>query len=178
MIRTRSHAARSRTLRSTTRLVLAGKGSTDYRSGTLVVCVLICLLVVSSLIGTATHSSLRLRRGIRMEHQMIQTELLLDAGILRAAKQLQISEDYQGETWQPSSEHVGFVAPLVEIRVTNQDDSATRSVEVIAQLGSPLENLERSNVSQTRRSRTFSIQLPDNSPSPATSQDSDSPSVE
>ena len=103
---------------------------------------------------------------------MRQTELLLDAGILRAAKQLRRSSDYRGETWRPSRESVGFESPLVETQGTSGDDPETRQVEVVAELGAPLSDLQRTNASHTRRSHTFSI------PVTADSQDSDPSSVE
>lgn len=142
------------------------------RQGTLVVCVLVCLLVVASLAGATTHAALRWRRSIRLDRQMLQTELLLDAGILRAAKQLRSSADYRGETWRPSRESVGFESPMVEIQVTRRDDPATHQVKVVAQLGTPLSELQRTISSHTRRSHTFSV------PIAADSQDSDPSSVE
>lgn len=140
--------------------------------GTLVVCVLVCLLVVASLAGATTHAALRWRRSIRLDRQLQQTELLLDAGILRAVKQLRRSEDYRGETWRPRRESVGFDSPMVEIQVTSGDDPVNRQVEVVAQLGAPLSDLPRTIASPTRRSHTFSV------PIAADSQDSEPSSVE
>ena len=142
------------------------------RRGTLVVCVLVCLLVVGSLAGATTHAALRFRRSLRLERQLHQTELLLDAGILRAAKQLRRSSDYRGETWRPSRETVGFDSPLVEIQVSEGDDPSTRQVKVIAELGAPLSDLQRTNASHTRRSHLFTVLIT------ADSQDSNPSSVE
>ena len=142
------------------------------RSGTLVVCVVVCLLVATSLAAATTHAALRWRRSLRMEHQMRQTELLLDAGILRAARQLRRSIDYRGETWRPRRSTVGFESPVVEIRVIEAEDPRARQVEVLAQLGSPLADLQRSNPSQTNRSHKFLFMAATDS------QDTDSSSVE
>lgn len=142
------------------------------RHGTLVVCVLVCLLVAASLMGAATLNALRTRRSLRLELQMRQTELLLDAGVLRAAKQLQRSDDYQGETWQPSRDRVGFDSPTVTIDVQREPGSNLVQVQVVAQLGSPPQGLERANPSGTRRSHQFTTELPQ---SP---QDNESPSLE
>ena len=73
------------------------------RSAALLICVLVCLLVASSIVMATTHTALRERRNVRIEHQMLQTQLLLDAGILRAAAQLRSSPRYEGETWQPKA---------------------------------------------------------------------------
>ena len=142
------------------------------RRGTLVVCVVVCLLVATSLAAATTHAALRWRRSLRMEHQMRQTELLLDAGILRASRQLRRSIDYRGETWRPRRSTVGFESPVVEIRVIEAEDPRARQVEVLAQLGSPLADLQRSNPSQTNRSHKFLFMAATDS------QDTDSSSVE
>jgi hypothetical protein len=107
-----------------------------------------------------------------MEHQMRQTEFLLDAGILRAARQLRRSSDYRGETWRPRSSTVGFESPVVEIRVSEGEDPRARQVEVLAQVGSPLADLRRSNPSQTSRSYEFTFEAASDS------QNTDSSSVE
>lgn len=138
----------------------------------MVVGVLVCLLVAGSLAGATTHAAIRWRRSIRLEHQMLQTELLLDAGILRAAKQLRLSDDYTGETWRPSRDSVGFDSPVVQIQVTSGSESETRNVKVVAELGTPLSEIATTNVSHTRRSYTFSV------PVAAVPQDSDSLRVE
>ena len=142
------------------------------RRGTLVVCVLICLLITGSLAAATTHAALRWRRSIRLEQQLRQTELLLDAGILRAAMQLRSSTDYRGETWRPSRESVGFESPVVEIKVTDGDGPASRQVEIVAELGATLSEIARTNPSHTRRSHTFSVVVAD------TPSNSDSSSVE
>ena len=143
------------------------------RQATLTICGLVCLLVAASLAGATTHAALRWRRSMRIHHQLRQTELLLDAGILRAAKQIRRSADYLGETWRPSQASVGFESPRVEIRVQPGDAPQTRLVEVIAELGSPLSDLERSNVSHTRRSHRFSVSV-DGDSQESDSQESDS----
>ena len=128
------------------------------RSGALLICVLVCLLVSSAMVTATTLSALQSRRNVRLQHQMRQTELLLDAGVLRAASQLQRSNQYQGETWRPNSEWIRFDDPLVEIqilRVETTDDS-TR-VEVVATLGAQGAP-RRSHAWLTKRTHTFSIQ--------------------
>ena len=126
--------------------------------GALLICVLVCLLVASAMVTATTRSALQSRRNVRLQHQMRQTELLLEAGVLRAASQLQRSDRYQGETWRPESGLIRFEDPLVEIRVRGvaKTNDSTR-VEVVATLrtqGDP----KRGNASLTKRSHTFSIQ--------------------
>lgn len=135
--------------------------NTDHasRRGTVVVCVLACMLVAASLAAATTHAALRWRRSIRIDHQMRQTELLLDAGILRAAKQLRANPDYQGETWRLSVDSIGFESTAVEIRVNPDDDPQGRRVDVVASIGATGDSPKRTNQSQTRRSHTYSTQV-------------------
>ena len=131
------------------------------RRGALVVCVLVCLLVASAIVTATTRMALRSRRDVRTEHQMRQTLLMLDAGILRAARRVQASPDYQGESWRPTAAITSFEGAKVEIRVTvdeQQDD--TRRVEVTASLGVAVEDARQKTASLTRRSHTFPIKIP------------------
>ena len=69
--------------------------------GTVIVCVLACLVITSALIATTLQTVLRDRLEVRLEQQLRQTELLCEAGVLRAARQFSLSSDYAGETWTP-----------------------------------------------------------------------------
>jgi hypothetical protein len=136
------------------------------RDGALLICVLVCLLVASAMVTATTRSALQSRRNVRLQHQMRQTELLLDAGVLRAASQLQLSDDYEGETWRPNGAIGRFGNPLVEIRISaGEKKGDSRHVEVIASLGIP-DDPQQINASLTRRTHTFSIELSNISPTP------------
>ena len=105
-------------------------------SGALLICVLVCMLVASAMVTATTRSALQARRDIRLQHQMRQTELLLDAGILRAASQIQQSNQYEGETWRPKEALSRFDNPSVEIRISSDEKKDnSRHVEVIASIG-------------------------------------------
>ena len=139
------------------------------RGGALLICVLVCLLVASAMVTATTRSALQARRNVRLQRQMRQTELLLDAGVLRAARQLQLSGEYEGETWRPKDALDRFDNPLVEIRISagEKKDNSSR-VEVIAILGIP-DDPQQINATLTRRTHTFSIELSDISPTPKSS---------
>lgn len=68
------------------------------RSGTVLLVVLVCMVVTTSIVLGAVQSSLRHRRQLRQDIQMEQTRWLLDAGIGRAISQLERDADYDGET--------------------------------------------------------------------------------
>lgn len=119
--------------------------------GTMMVCTLVCLLVAVALITTSLQHSLRGRREVRVQNQMLQTEFLLDAGITRAIKQLKANADYTGETWRPAAIDQSD-NPLVEIVV------ADGRVNVNASLGEPVHEGQQLIASQTKRSYSFPLQ--------------------
>jgi hypothetical protein len=131
-------------------------GSFHARPGALLVCVLVCLLVASALVTTMLRHTLRSRREVRVNHQRIQTEFLLDAGILRAARQLKKSPEYVGESWQPSGAIDRFPNAMVEIEVASSEaDSALSEVRVTASLGVALQDAQTSAASRTQRTYVF-----------------------
>ena len=139
------------------------------RRGTLVVCVLVCLLVASSMVVATTQSALRTRRECRTQQQLRQTELLLDAGIRRAIAQLNANEDYEDEEWTPPS--ISGLTPLVRIQVERESDRPT--VQVVASLGIRESSGAFRAATKTQRSLTF--QLPTEQPrSPADSSNTTS----
>lgn len=139
------------------------------RRGTLVVCVLVCLLVASSMVVATTQSALRRRRECRIQQQLRQTELLLDAGIRRSIAQMNASNEYEGEEWTPPS--ISGLTPLVRIQVKRDSDRPT--VQVIALLGILDPSGTYHVATKTQRSLTF--QLPTEKPtSPADSSNSTS----
>ena len=137
------------------------------RGAALLVVVLTCLLVVSGIARAMTHNTIRCRRAARTELQMRQTELLLDAGILRAARQLNVDPEYHGESWQPGSAFDQFGQPRVEIRVSaNPSDAPMRMIVVVASFSKTGADEVGSDASLTRRSHTFSVK-------PSTSSDAE-----
>jgi hypothetical protein len=130
------------------------------RGGIVVVCALVCLLVASAIVMAMTQSALRWQRHVRLSHQMQQTDLLLDAGLLRAATQLKRSADYQGESWRPAAALDGFDRVEVAIRIdADPQDPQRRQVHVTATLGSGDGSAAGSR--PTRRSHPFSFRLSD-----------------
>lgn len=141
------------------------------RAGTLLVGVLVCLLVASTMVAATTQLALRFRREVRVTEQMRQTELLLEAGVLRAARQLQRSADYAGERWLPGAAIDRFAGAEVEIRIAaDPQQDAVRRVEVIASLGS--DGTQGSLASRTRRSHAFPFRVASAAPT------SDAPNTE
>ena len=107
------------------------------RSAVVLVCVLACLAVVSAILLMTCKSAIAARRETKLRVQLQQTELLLDAGILRAAEQLRNSDDYAGETWKPTQAFSNYESPIVEIAINVQPDrdgNPLRNITVVAKL--------------------------------------------
>lgn len=123
------------------------------RSGVLAVFVLACLVVAAALMAITVEVAIRARRQTRLEHQMVQTEWLLDAGIRRATVKLRNQPEFKGETWVPSGALERFGSASVEIAVTN-DDTSSKQVEVIATIAGS----SRTGKS-TQRSHRFNLEM-------------------
>lgn len=126
------------------------------RRGAALVVALVCLVIVTALIGTMLVGAMRSGRQLRVERNLRQCELLLQAGLDRAAEQFATTPaTYAGETWDvPAAEIGGDADGQVTIQVSRASEEQPQ-VRVLAEypLGS-----EHS----VRRSRNF--QLPSTSP--------------
>jgi Tfp pilus assembly protein PilX len=104
------------------------------RRGSILICVLTCLVIVSGLAVAMVKSAITARKAVRSELQQAQVQFLLEAGIQRAVVELGSGSDYDGETWDLPATVFNDSAPgRIEIRVTTSDDSPP-TVSVIAQL--------------------------------------------
>jgi hypothetical protein len=98
-------------------------------------------------------NAVRARRQLHAERDLRQTELLLEAGLDRAAGALRRSANYRGETWDiPAKEILGHGDGQVVIEMVAGDTAAGQQVRVTAEYPAG------SEVS-VRRSRTFTVQL-------------------
>jgi Tfp pilus assembly protein PilX len=127
-----------------------------HRNGTVLVCVLVCVAVASALVVGATRSALRTHRQLRVQRQLRQTELLAEAAVERAIRQLGHNVQYRGETWElsphalPEDEAASAriaVTPLPKVSPTeyrivvtarlgpDSPDPIRRSIEIIVPAG-------------------------------------------
>lgn len=119
------------------------------RSGVLAVCTLACLTIAAATMTITVHATLRARRHAKLEHQLIQTEWLLDAGVRRAMASMKGQSNYQGETWIPTGALDRFGTATVEVTVST-DSSVSATVKVTATIIEP-----SARASTTRRSHLF-----------------------
>ena len=96
------------------------------------VLVLLCLLIVVSLAGTMLQAAVRARRQLQTERDFRQTELLLQAGLERAAYRLAAEPDYRGETWEPASQ-ASAGQGRIAIQTTPSSVSGPWQVNVVAE---------------------------------------------
>jgi Tfp pilus assembly protein PilV len=102
--------------------------------GAVLVAALVCLLVVTTLLSTMLQTALRSRRQLHRERDLRQTELLLQAGMARAAFQLANQPEYRGEMWNlPAVAIVGSGGGQVTIDVSIKSDAQAWHVEVMAE---------------------------------------------
>jgi hypothetical protein len=125
--------------------------ATRRRGGVVLVAALVCMAIVLGIVGSMLQGALRARRQLHAERDLRQTELLLDAGVDRAANKLAEDTDYVGETWKtPASEVLGAGTGEVVIEVTRPGDSDSWNVHVAAEYPAGAQT-------SVRRARTFSV---------------------
>lgn len=138
-----------------------GLRRSDLRSGTILICVLACMVLTSSLTAATIRAVLRDRREVRADQQLRQTELLCEAGVMRAARGLQANSDYEGERWTPNISDSLWPDAVVTISIKGSEEAGLSSVQVVASLGS-----EAHFVNPMQRTHVFTIETP----TPSTSE--------
>ena len=132
------------------------------RNGFLVICVLVCIGVATSIISLSTAEALRARRAAKHSQQMRQTEYLRDAGILMSATQLANSVEYSGETWEPEIQDLSRLNPHVKITIERGTNPQQIGVTITAQLGLQGSEMEQFDPSVTKRTHHYIYQIKDN----------------
>jgi hypothetical protein len=121
------------------------------RGGLMIVAALVCLFVVTSIVGSMLKSALRARRQLHVERDRRQSELLVEAGADRAVARLAADPDFRGDTWElPAAAIVGRGDGRVTTEVSRSADNQPQQVRVVAEypLGRDF---------PIRRSHTFQI---------------------
>jgi len=107
-------------------------GVRSSRSGAVSVVLLIAILVIFSLGMTMIQTSLKQRERTLDFEERQQSTWLAEAGIERAARQLQSDPDYRGETWHLTGEQLQrSQAGLIEIQVASHGDNANRRIVTV-----------------------------------------------
>jgi len=123
------------------------------KQGAVLVCVIVCLAVVTLLLAGMLKRTLLTRRQIRTERHARQTEWLVQAGAERAAFRLAGDAEYTGEMWPLAADAIVGTDPGVVSISVNRDSTNRASVQVVAEYPS-------GTVASIRRTRKFLIDLP------------------
>ena len=122
-----------------------------HRRGLMIIAALVCLLVVTSLVGSMLKNALRARRELHTERDRRQAELLIEAGASRAAARLASSPAFRGDTWElPAADIVGQGGGRVTTEITSKENQATLQLRVAVEY--PIDR-----DFPIRRSQTFNL---------------------
>ena len=126
------------------------------RRAAVLVAALVCMAIVMALLGSMLLAALRSSRQLHAERDLRQCELLLAAGLDRAAYRLAKVPDYRGETWTlPAAAIVAAGDGQVTIEVSAATQQQAPQLRVVAEYPTGSET-------SVRRSRT--ILLPSKTP--------------
>jgi type II secretory pathway component PulK len=108
------------------------------RSGSILIVVLVCLTFAATVLFGALRTSLQQRRQLRNEHDSVQTEWLLDAGVRLANEKLRLDKSYAGQTIKFEEGLRDDQIGVVEIVVSKVSGSEERQLaQVSAKLQRP-----------------------------------------
>ena len=99
------------------------------RSGAILIVALVAVAIFSSLAATNIRSVLRHRQAVKSERNMIQTQLLCEAGCDRAASMFASNREYAGEVWLDLQDPSTGLVTKVDIRMERKDGKAIASVQ-------------------------------------------------
>ncbi len=113
-----------------------------HRAGTVLFCVLACLVVIMTLIATSIQIALRTRRECKTQIHVAQAELCCLAACHRAQSKWKVDPSYAGETWvtnlEVSEKSNTNLQSEITVTGTGTDNAPTTvHIEVHVQLSNP-----------------------------------------
>lgn len=93
----------------------------SQRSGVILIAVLVCLGVATTILFTLIQSSVGVRRQVRQDLQMEQTKWLVDAGIRHAVVRLGGKEEFRGETMRLDDSLGDYQRAGIKITISNSE---------------------------------------------------------
>ncbi len=99
-------------------------------AGVILICVLAAMVVVTTIAGVTVRSTLRARQMCKTERDLIQLELLIDAGMQRAQQRLAQDANYAGEDWLELEGPVPGSLMHVDIKVLPEGNSSLTASEL------------------------------------------------
>lgn len=98
------------------------------RSGAILIVALVALAIFASLSTTSIRSLLSHRQAVKTERDLIQAELLCDAGCDRAASRHAEDPAYAGELWLDQKDPDTGVVMQVAIEILHKEGKTTASI--------------------------------------------------
>jgi len=121
------------------------------RRGAVLIAALVCLAIVMAMLAAMLVGALQISRQMRVERDRRQCELLLQAGLDRAALRVSAAEPYPGEVWAvPAADIIERGDGRVTIEVS-RSGAAPPQIHVVAEY--PI-----GTASSIRRSRKVQLQ--------------------
>jgi type II secretory pathway component PulK len=99
------------------------------RSGATLIVALVAVAIFTSLAATNIRFVLRHRQAVKSERNMIQTQLLCEAGCDRAASMFASNREYAGEVWLDLQDPSTGLVTKVDIRMERKDGKAIAIVQ-------------------------------------------------
>jgi type II secretory pathway component PulK len=99
------------------------------RSGATLIVALVAVAIFTSLAATNIRSVLRHRQAVKSERNMIQTQLLCEAGCDRVASMFASNREYAGEVWLDQQDPSTGLVTKVDIRMERKDGKAIAIVQ-------------------------------------------------
>ena len=97
------------------------------RRGTALIMALMCLVLLTMLLGSLLQTAVGQRKQMRFEERRLQAVWLAESAVERAAGRLAADRDYQGETWQITADELGGqFSAAVTISVRTPEDIPDR----------------------------------------------------
>lgn len=131
------------------------------RKGVVLICVLACIVVVTSLIATSLMAASRARREARSFQRMSQVKWMLDLGVRQAKQSILSEESYSGETilWEdPAWPHYELRIEIKLAKKTASESEETIQVQAsMTRIVSTDESERRDLNEEIRRSHEFRV---------------------
>lgn len=122
------------------------------KRGMLLICVLVCLGIASTITGITIQSSLRARKQMKRHWQLEQTRVLLDAGVRRAIAKSQAGDSAWEQPWDVSDAFDSFAVASVMVESGTDGPADQGNYRIIAEM-----KTDDTSPTVTRRSRVISI---------------------
>lgn len=112
---------------------MKSRDRTVPRRGTVLLVAMVCLSLVTLVLGGLLRLAVAHRRQVQQAHTLRQAEWLAEAGVERAAHRLSADPNYAGETWRLDEDDLGTGhAGQVVIAVGPEPSGGRRPVRVEA----------------------------------------------